>query len=103
MSESEINAALPLTPADIGRFFAPDHISDVTGWGRRWARNAVGRGSHRMVNGLVERTMNEAKRLIDTWSGPPTVASYKAPHAYRGTPKRPRFPRNTRRIAFFHV
>ena len=120
----------PMTAAEIGRGFAPDHIKDRAAWGRKWV------AKHRAM--LVEKGdmwtvpaaprpdllatytgpdftrvpvavgfLNAAQELLHSWlagaSGLLDPHRYRAPHAPRGTPPRPHAPRHTRRIRYCNV
>lgn len=110
----------PLTGSEIGKGFAPEHIKDRAGWGRKWlARNAdahglmqsdgrwtappdgynTGDGSDTNVSTGPDFTIWSV--LMDTLRFPDVLPrSYKHILAPRGTPPRPHFPRATRRFRF---
>lgn len=109
----------PMTAAEIGRGFAPDHIKDRAAWGRKWvAKNEAFliptkdgwtvpapamvkptyTGPDFTVVPLVGRSyLNQAQELLLSWlantMGLLDTHRYRAPHAPRGTPPRPRTPR----------
>ncbi len=119
----------PMTAAEIGLGFAPDHIKDRAAWGRKWVRLAVDArqvipvGDKWTVPVLPaaatyigpdftlapEATgfLSRAQELVHSWlagaSGLLDPHRYKAPHAPRGTPPRPHRPRHTRRVPLFHI
>ena len=86
----DILDALPLTGADIGRFYAPLGVKDQEGWGRKWAAKMQTHGVIKKSGGLWHRVMNAAKTLYEPWlaAAMTPVRDYKAPHAYRGTQPR---------------
>lgn len=113
----------PMTAAEIGRGFAPDHIKDRAAWGRKWvAKNeafliptkdgwtvpaqahdeamAEARtytGPDFTVAPKAPGILNAAQELLHSWLANTTglldTHRYRAPHAPRGTPPRPRTPR----------
>ena len=118
----------PMTAAEIGRGFAPDHIKDRAAWGRKWVAKHL--KSLTQVDGgwtiaaSVDETpaydgpdftrvlvaggfLNAAQELLHSWlagaSGLLDPHRYRAPHAPRGTPPRPHAPRHTRRIRYCNV
>lgn len=120
----------PMTAAEIGRGFAPDHIKDREAWGRKWVvKNeafliptekgwtvpaeahdevvAEYTGPDFTVAPAVWSYLNQAQELIHSWlvraEGLLDPHRYRPPHAPRGTPRRPHRPRHTRRIPLFHV
>ena len=111
MVDDDIIAALPLTSADIGRFFAPEGLADKAAWGRRWARKAIEAGTAvRRDDGLIaapEKPLNAAQRLLAHWvwavTHPRARAINFVPHKPRGTPERLHNPRHAVKRRLFHV
>ena len=131
--DSDILGALrfePMTAAEIGRGFAPDHIKDRAAWGRKWVVKhldwltdphgdgvlrpmawvfdeggpAHAKASEPTYTGpdftrvpLAPGFFNVATELLHSWlantMGLLDPHRYRAPHAPRGTPPRPRTPR----------
>lgn len=108
----------PMSPSMIGREFAPAHIKDRAGWGRKWVASmrAAGRvidtdkgvmirkvGLKSMFKSMFQRTvlaprpgLNLAQEYLQTLLEGHTLRSYKAPHANRPTPPRPHYSRYVR-------
>lgn len=118
----------PMTAAEIGRGFAPEHIKDRAAWGRKWVQKhraaLVPKGQMWAVADQIDPApeytgpdftvaprpvgiMSQAQELIHSWlAGAMNLLDphrYRAPHAPRGTPPRPHTPRHTRRVPLFHV
>lgn len=107
----------PMTPAAIGREFAPANIKDRAGWGRKWvskmrlkdmiAENADQSGTV-MVVGRIRSFISMFRTVTVQRSAGLNLAqefyqqlgfgrrSYLAPHANRPTPPRPHFSRTLR-------
>jgi hypothetical protein len=116
----------PMSGSDIGKGFAPENIKDRAGWGRKWLKRAresglvqavgdlwaaAGRKRQRKdavpYNGLdytramvASGGLNVAQSFLQLIMPDSTGRDYKAPHANRGTPSRPHFPRTSRAIRF---
>ena len=106
----------PMTAAEIGRGFAPDHIKDRAAWGRKWvAKNEALLMVDPTGSGWTPRSapvnpeptytgpdftrvpvaggfLNAAQELLHSWlantMGLLDTHRYRAPHAPRGTPPR---------------
>jgi hypothetical protein len=111
----------PMTGSEIGKGFAPEHIKDRAGWGRKWlARNAEAaaaandarRNRHRRIEkvydgpdftrvpaGVFSEHLNQAQLMLSDWLFT-MPRSYKHILAPRGTLPRPHHPRHTRRFRF---
>lgn len=112
----------PMTAAEIGRGFAPDHIKDRAAWGRKWVAkhraSLAPKGDLWTVQTAPEPVevytgtdftaapeatgfLNRAQELLQSWfvgaSGLLDPHRYRAPHAPRGTPPRPHYPRTRNR------
>ena len=104
----------PMTAAEIGRGFAPDHIKDRAAWGWKWVakhraslapkgdmwtvvavQKAVEVYTGPDFTAAPEATgfLNRAQGLLHSWlagaSGLLDPHRYRAPHAPRGTPPNP--------------
>lgn len=107
----------PMTAAEIGRGFAPDHIKDRAAWGRKWvAKNEALLMVDPTGSGWTPRSapakpepaytgpdftrvpvaggfLNAAQELLHSWlantMGLLDTHRYRAPHAPRGTPPNP--------------
>lgn len=115
----EAIAAVPMTGSEIGKGFAPDHIKDRAGWGRKWLKRAQDDKIVIEVDGKWTATrsfvpqardftapqsrhgfLNTVQTFLNAWITGLPARDYKAPHAPRGTPPRPHSPRHTRALRF---
>lgn len=104
-------AAVPMTGAEIGRGFAPEHLKDREGWGRKWLRKAAESG---LVRAVADRWtsaepvhsarvpppdgfLNRAQVLLQSWLADAIPRDYRAPHANRPTPPTPHYSRYSRK------
>jgi hypothetical protein len=106
----------PMTGSEIGKGFAPEHIKDRAGWGRKWlARNAeavaalaesapveTGIDFTRLPLDDTFGVLKRAQVVIAYWAELAFNGrgSYKHILAPRGTLPRPHHPRHTRRFRF---
>ena len=111
---------VPMTGSEIGKGFAPDHIKDRAGWGRKWlAKNAAavaaltaepapvptGIDFTRLPPDDTFGVLKRAQVVIAYWAELAFNGrgSYKHILAPRGTPPRPHHPRATRRFRFCNI
>ena len=114
-ADSDILSAIavePMTGSEIGKGFAPEHIKDRAGWGRKWLKKAAESGIVKALGDLWTAATKAAPtppvftgpdftvHPMQPWVGELGTRDYKAPHANRGTMPRPHFPRAQRRIRF---
>jgi hypothetical protein len=98
-----------MLPADIGRAFAPEHIKDRAGWGRKWV--AKMRAADMIVDhphGVSVKPapkpysgLNLAQEFYQLLGA--GLRTYLAPHANRPTPPRPHFSRYQRTPRFCNI